>query len=228
MGPFFRQLSHAAAAAARDAYVKQGGLVVLNDFFAPAFVESLADSVRAAGLPKARVRIPGVRSAASTGAQSIRRALPSLRAFYESPALISFLSNLVGRELGVCPDWDDHAHPLYYYEEPGDFIAPHKDKSFYRGGRFTALVGLVDESTSELVCRHAGPAGPREARVRTTPGSLVLFDGDRILHSVSPLGKGECRIVLSLQYVDDARISVLGKFIHGWKDRLIYFRNTGR
>ena len=36
---------------------------------------------------------------------------------------------------------------LYYYTEAGDHIGYHYDTSYYKGSRYTILMGLVDKST---------------------------------------------------------------------------------
>lgn len=49
----------------------------------------------------------------------------------------------------VCPERDPHAVALYVYQEPGDHINWHYDSSFYKGRRYTALLGLIDNHERE-------------------------------------------------------------------------------
>jgi hypothetical protein len=51
----------------------------------------------------------------------------------------------------------------------------------------------------------------------------VVFDGDRLWHAVSPLGDGEERIVLAMEYVTDPHMPLLGRAISAVKDSVAYF-----
>ena len=64
-----------------------------------------------------------------------------------------FIENIVGEPLMTCPEDDPHAVALYHYTEPGDHIGVHYDKSFYKGRRYTVLLGLIQDSVeSKLMC----------------------------------------------------------------------------
>jgi hypothetical protein len=61
-------------------------------------------------------------------------------------------------------------------------------------------VGLVDRSSSRLVCQlYKDLPGrvPEEMALRTEPGTLVLFNGDKLWHAITPLGAGEKRVSLT-------------------------------
>ncbi|MEK7401487.1 MAG: 2OG-Fe(II) oxygenase [Gemmatimonadota bacterium] len=154
----------------------------------------------------------------------IRRAAPSTHALYHSPELIRWLSDVTGEQLLTCPESDPHACALYYYTQPGDYIGWHYDTSFYRGKRFTVLLGLIQRSSSELVCRvmEVGATTPREARIRTLPGTLVVLN-DALHHCVTPNGEGEDRVVLSLEYVTDRRMGFFARMVSNVKDAVAYF-----
>jgi hypothetical protein len=51
----------------------------------------------------------------------------------------------VQAKLSLCPENDPHSCALYYYTEPGDHIGFHYDTSYYKGARYTILMGLVDK-----------------------------------------------------------------------------------
>ena len=57
----------------------------------------------------------------------------------------------------------------------------------------------------------------------THPGTFVIFDGDSLWHEVTPLGKNEKRVVLTMEYVTDNRMTKLNRFVSHLKDRLLYF-----
>ncbi|MEH2230498.1 MAG: hypothetical protein V7K71_12770 [Nostoc sp.] len=61
----------------------------------------------------------------------------------------------------------------------------------------------------------------REMEMRSlslTPGTLVLFNGDKRYHRVTPVGKNEQRIILTLEYVTDTRMGMLKRFVSNMKD----------
>lgn len=146
---------------------------------------------------------------------------------YRSPALRWFLSRIVESDLLLCPEDDPHACALYYYTRPGDHIGFHYDRSYYRGRRYSVFVGLVEQSVHcRLVARvctdHTGQE-IREIRIPLSPGNVVLFNGDRLWHGVTPLWDGEERIVLALQYVTDQAIGPINRLFSNMKDAFAYF-----
>ena len=48
-----------------------------------------------------------------------------------------------GQRLQPCPEADPPSCALYFYTEPGDHIGFHYDTSYYKGTRYTVLVGLL-------------------------------------------------------------------------------------
>lgn len=212
-------------AALRAAFLEQGGFVEL-----PALVE--ADPVRAlaaraeeiaAGANRAYV--PGFKKSGSIGRTGLDQRAPAFEALYEDPALRVLLEAIVGSPLHGCPAWDEHGYALYYYTEAGDHIGWHYDTSFYRGARYTLLLGLVDDSTSRLECRlHRRSAAPgRSLEIALTPGRIVFFDGDAVYHRVTPLGEGERRICLAMELVTDPRMSRVSRLVTKVKDSVGYF-----
>src|SRR5262249_15996477 len=151
---------------------------------------------------------------------------PTIRPFYRSPAFIRFLTHVTGQPLQPCPDSDPHSCALYFYTEPGDHIGFHFDTSYYKGARYTVLVGLIERSSSRLVCqpfKKDGQHVPVELRLATEPGTLVLFNGDNLWHCVTPLGENEERVSLTLEYVTDAGMSPVKRFVSNMKDAIAYF-----
>lgn len=184
-----------------------------------------------------------------------------------------------------------HACAVYVYEQEGDFVKWHYDTSWYRGRRYTVLVGLENEGGYEcgigsdgLECRsdhdHANrneetvPERSKDAnlpgktlsedsteasttadqwnllkgdktqcshavlefilpgektihRMPILPRDVVMFDGDQILHRVTPNGKGDNRVVLTLEYLTDKSIHPFFHAVERFKDYAIYFGATG-
>lgn len=102
----------------------------------------------------------------------------------------------------------------------------HYDTSYYKGARYTVLFGLVQESSSRLLCRlHTRNPGrePRELAVATTPGSLVIFNGEKVLHGVSPSRAGERRVMLTMEYVTNQEMGPFKRLFSNLKDAFAYF-----
>jgi hypothetical protein len=56
------------------------------------------------------------------------------------------------------------------------------------------------------------------------PGTVALFNGDKLWHVVTPLGKGEERIILTLQYVTNQEMGPFKKMFPNLKHAFAYFR----
>lgn len=173
-----------------------------------------------------RTFLPGHKKGGSVSAFTLAREAPAITALYRSPVLLDLLRRLTGQALQPCPARDPHACALYFYTEPGDHIGFHYDTSYYRGARYTVLVGLVERSSSRLVAQpwRGHPArAAGEVRLATEPGTLVVFNGDTLWHAITPLGPGEERVSLSLEYVTDPRMAPWHRFVSDMKDALAYF-----
>jgi hypothetical protein len=214
-------------AASRATFLEQDQLLVCPEAFAADDASRLAAAAERLRPSVVRRRLPGYKKSGSVSHADVRSVAPELDALYRSPRLIETLSAVAGSRLQPCPDWDLHACALYYYTEPGDFIGWHFDSSHYRGERFTVLVGIVNRTTqSRLECRlyEKEPTHEKvDLSVSTEPGTLVFFNGDRLWHSVSKLGEGEERIVLTLEYVTDPTMSPLRRVVSELKDSVAYF-----
>jgi hypothetical protein len=171
--------------------------------------------------------IPRHKKGGSVSYYTLVEQAPTILALYRAPAFIRFLGHLTGQSLQPCPDTDPHSCALYFYTEPGDHIGFHFDTSYYKGSRYTVLVGLIERSSSRLVCQlfKGDPSGRPivERRLATHPGTLVAFNGDKLWHAITPLGDGEERVSLTLEYVTDPSMSPLKRLFSNLKDSFAYF-----
>ena len=209
-----------------SAYREQGEFLFLRDALAAATVARLLADVERLEPRLNRNYIPRHKKGGSVSHFDIAAEGPALLALYRSASLRAALSRIVGAPLLLCPDEDPHACALYFYTEPGDHMGYHYDTSYYRGARYTVLVGLIQASSSRLLCRlHTREAGraPRDLSVETAPGSLVLFNGDRIYHGVSPSREGDRRVVLTLEYVTSREMGRAQRAFSNLKDAFAYF-----
>ena len=207
-------------------YQNQGEFLALENFLPQDVIDSFIEEVQQIRTYVNRNYIPGHKKGGSISYYYLRHLAPSLLAFYRDPGLLKWLSHLTGTPLQLCPEDDPHACALYFYTEAGDHIGYHYDTSYYKGARYTALLGLVDRSTSRLVCRlHTkdSMAEPQDVSMTTDPGVLVFFNGDKLYHAVTPLGENEERIVLTMQYVTNAEMGTFKRWYSNLKDAVGYF-----
>ncbi len=210
----------------RDEFLSQGGFVARPGCLPQSVLAGLLDALPGLRGHVHRSHIPGHKRGGSIGCHVLQRLAPVMGLFYRSGALRDLLSHLSGQALHYCPAEDPHAFALYYYTEPGDHIGYHYDRSYYRGARYTVLLGLVDRSGCRLeyqLHRKAPRRATRFGSLALAPGTLVVFDGDSVYHRVTPLGRDQQRIVLSCEYVSDRRMHPLSRFVSQMKDALAYF-----
>ena len=210
----------------KKSYDNQGEFLALEKFLSPQVIDTFIEEVQGLRTHLNRNYIPRHKKGGSISYYFLRQSAPSLLAFYQDPRLLEWFSQLAGAQLVPCPEDDPHACALYFYTEAGDHIGYHYDTSYYKGARYTALLGLVDRSTSRLVCRlHTKDslAPPQEVSMTTDPGALIFFNGDKLYHAVTPLGENEERIVLTMQYVTNPEMGPFKRWYSNLKDAVGYF-----
>ena len=211
----------------RRCYRDQNEFVLLDRFLTQPAVDRLLRELDVLTPDVNRNYVPGHKKGGSVGFYSILSQAPAILSLYRSPALLTFLSRLVEAPLMLCPENDPHSCALYYYTQPGDHIGFHYDTSYYKGKRYTVLIGLVERSEHcRLVARvrkHGEAEEIRETRIPMDPGTVVLFNGDKLWHAVTPLGKDEERIILTLQYVTNQEMGPFNRAFSNLKDAVAYF-----
>lgn len=210
-----------------SAYWEQNEFVLLPRFIPQTVVELCLLEITQLEPDIHRNFVPGHKQGGSISSYVIRDKAPTITALYRSPALRTYLTRLVGSQLMLCPEDDPHACALYYYTKPGDHIGFHYDRSYYKGARYTVLIGLVEQSEHcRLVARvHKGKDVTEigETRIPMEPGTMAVFNGDKLWHAVTPMGTKERRVILTLQYVTDQRMGPLKKLFSNMKDAFAYF-----
>jgi hypothetical protein len=208
------------------AFWKQEQLAVLPDFLSASAVARIVSEVEASQHCVVRKHVWGYKNSGSISYPALLRETQSIARLYKSPQLIDFFSRLADMPLVTCGDDDPHACAVYQYEQPGDRVGFHYDTSWYAGARFTVLLGLVDAPSVRLHCRVHSRDQHRptqDLEINTAPGTLVFFNGDKLLHRVTPLGSGERRVVLTMQYVSSRYMHPVKRVVSNLKDALTYF-----
>ena len=213
-------------ASLRAKYSEQDEFVIVDEFL-PLEVLSRWELELARLKPHVhRNYLPGHKKGGSVAYQTMNALAPSITRVYHSAPLLGFLRRVVGAEVNECPSSDPHRCALYAYTEEGDHMGWHYDTSYYQGRRYTVLIGLVDQSSCrleyQLYCDDRDHK-PETHVLALTPGTLVIFNGDKLYHRITPLRRGERRIALTLEYVTDVRVAPLLRFVSTMKDAIVYF-----
>lgn len=212
--------------ALRRTYLAQGSFLYVPSFLPPQLTARLAGAVETSEKAVNRNYLPGHKQGGSVSRHALDELAPVIAQLYRSPALMGWLGELAGEPIQVSPADDPHAYALYFYTQPGDHIGWHYDTSYYAGRRYTALIGVIDESSCrldfELHTREAGKT-PVAGSLQIAPGGLVFFDGDALRHRITPLKTGERRVSLTFEYLTDPRMHRWWRFVSNMKDSLAYF-----
>ncbi len=217
------------ARALRAEFVRQGSFLYVPDFLPPQLTARAIAAVGEVAAVEGTVNrnyLPRHKQGGSVSRHTLDALAPDIGALYRAPALRDWLGELAGERLELSPPEDAHAYALYFYTRAGDHIGWHYDTSYYRGRRYTLLLGVIDESS----CRLEYELHTREPRVPTVsgsiqypPGALVFFDGDKLKHRITPAREGERRVSLTFEYVTDPRMSPWWRLISNFKDAVAYF-----
>lgn len=182
-------------------------LCVMRDFLPPDHFAALRASLERFAAPE-RNFVPAHKKGGTVAYETIIAQAPAVAAFYRSPALLDFVSEVTGVGVQPTPLHDQSSLSVLFYDRPGDHIGWHYDHNFYRGRHFTALLPVINEGTADGGLSHAtlmARAGGREIAIATPPNSYVLFEGAVVHHKVTPIREGERRLVLSMTFCADPR-----------------------
>lgn len=220
------RVSELDMAALQARFVEQNEFITIENFLPAGWLDSIRGALPVLEPHVHRNFIPRHKKGGSISRYDLDTLAPQYGALYRSTALRDFLGRLIGQPLLQCPGNDPHTYALYYYTEPGDHIGYHYDTSYYKGARYTILVGLVDESSCRLeyqLYKDDPTRTMREEGIQLAPGALVVFNGDKLYHRVTPLGENERRIALTLEYVTSPAMNPLRRFVSNMKDAIAYF-----
>ena len=213
-------------AALRRKYTEQDEFVVLEDFLPGEVLEEWEAQLPSLVPQIHRNYLPGHKKGGSVAYDTVASVAPAITSVYHSPQLLGLLRRITGAEMKECPTNDPHRCAFYAYTEEGDHMGFHYDTSYYKDRRWTLLVGFKDDSSSRLLCHlHTKNAGHEveQLELKMTPGMLVLFNGDKVYHAVTPTKEGETRYVVSMQFVTSGDMNPFMRFISNMKDAVAYF-----
>jgi alkylated DNA repair dioxygenase AlkB len=130
--------------AVRRTYRDQDEFVYIDRLFPEDVIGPMVEEVERAKPRLNRNYIPRHKKGGSVSYYTLREQAPGIMALYQSASFLQFVRDVTGAAANPCPESDPHACALYYYTEPGDHIGFHYDTSYYKGTRYTVLLGLVE------------------------------------------------------------------------------------
>lgn len=189
-------------------------------------LEQLRDDYRAVRDAAHRSSIPTVRRCSDIGFSTIRERAPRIAALYRSSELVNFVSRLVGRRVEL--KTDEHACAVYAYTVPGDFMHYHYDTcGCEQGASYTVNLSLIDQSSMRFrakLFKRYWTQRTRYLELATAPGSMLVYCGSNIYHSVSKLRRDEERVIVSMTYVAEGKQGRgLTRLKERVKDSALYF-----
>jgi hypothetical protein len=123
----------------------------------------------------------------------------------ESPDILLRIKERAGLQLQLIPDTDPNRLSLLNYTHDGDHMKWHLDGNSYQGERWVGILVLINGCDSGSLSSAQLQFRSRDGAVTTArapENSLILFQGDRLEHQVTPLISGQRRVVLSLLLCD--------------------------
>ena len=171
-----------------------------------------------------RSYLPAHKKGGTVAYSVLREKAPTLVNYYRSAAMRRIVSRIVGSEVQPTPLHDESSCSVLFYEKPGDHINWHYDHNFYRGRHFTVLIPVENRgrdgglSAARLLAKQGG----RDMEVATPPNRLILFEGAKVRHKVTPINEGERRAVWSMTYCTDPRNSAFQGVARRVKDTAFF------
>ena len=168
--------------------------------------------------------IPKHKKGGTLSYEAMHHLAPACLALYHSMPLRESLSRLVGLPLQPTADHDQSSCSLLYYDQAGDHIGWHYDYNFYRGRHFTVLISLVNRSSQGELSkgRLQRKTGSEISDLATGENTLVIFEGAKVFHRATAIDSGEQRVMLSMTFCTEPRISPLKELMRRIKDTAYY------
>jgi hypothetical protein len=172
-----------------------------------------------------RSYLPTHKKGGTVAYDTLTEKAPAVVALYRSPRLQALISDIVGARVQPTPLHDQSSLSVLFYEKPGDHIGWHYDHNFYKGRHFTVLIPIVNRNADDTglsAARLLAKRGDGEQAISTPPNKLIVFEGAKVLHKVTPIAEGERRVVLSMTYCTDPRNSMVQGIARRIKDTAFF------
>jgi hypothetical protein len=172
-----------------------------------------------------RSYLPAHKKGGTVAYETLARKAPHLVELYRSPGLQALVSDIVKLRVEPTPLRDQSSCSVLFYEKPGDHIGWHYDHNFYKGRHFTVLVPVINRgreasrlSQAKLMVRQ----NRHERVIPTPPNAMIVFEGAKVRHKVTPIAEGEKRVIWSMTYCADPRNSAVQGIARRVKDTAFF------
>lgn len=201
----------------------QHRLAVQDGFFDSASFAQVHEAVERL-VTTERSYLPSHKKGGTVAFSSLRQKAPLLVDLYVSGVITRTIETITGERLAPTPQHDESSCSVLFYEKPGDHINWHYDHNFYRGRHFTVLIPIVNQGASDglSAARLKTKGRDGETEISTPPNRLIVFEGARVLHKVTPIAEGDRRIVWSMTYCTDPRNSPIQGLARRVKDTAFF------
>jgi len=172
-----------------------------------------------------RSYLPTHKKGGTVAYQTLDAKAPAIVALYRSRPLRDLVSRITGLAVEPTPLHDQSSCSVLFYEKPGDHIGWHYDHNFYKGRHFTVLIPVINRDNGGnglSAARLHARLGGKDVEVSTPPNRLIVFEGARVRHKVTPIAEGERRVVWSMTYCADPRNSAWQGMARRVKDTAFY------
>lgn len=200
------------------------GVVAIPDFLPQRQFDELGRQVAVLAANE-RSYVPTHKKGGTVAYDTLRARAPDVVAFATSPEFVAVVSAIVGCDVRPTPANDQHTVSVLVYDRPGDHIGWHYDHNFYQARHFTVLLAIENTGRGPCGLSHASlqtRIDGREAVTTTAPNTLVVFEGAKVLHKVTPILAGERRVILSMTFSEDARSTWLQGVARRMKDTAFF------
>jgi hypothetical protein len=204
---------------------RQALLVRVENFFDPPSLARIRGDIQANATRVERSFVPLHKQGGTVSYEKIHYHAPACLGVYHSETVRQWLSRVVNEDIKPTADHDQSSCSLLYYQQPGDHINWHFDHNFYKGRHFTVLLSVVNQSQSgglsSSKLMHRSRDG-QDVAVDTSENVLVVFEGAKVLHKVTPIGAGESRAVLSMTFCTNPSIGWFKELCRRVKDTAFF------
>jgi hypothetical protein len=184
-------------------------LAAVDDFLAEAQWRNVRQAIDALSETE-RSYLPTHKKGGTIAYETLEAHTPALVRLYRSAEMRTRVSRITGLTVVPTPLHDQSSCSVLVYEKPGDHIGWHYDHNFYKGRHFTVLLPIVNrdkDGEGLSAARLHAKIGGRDVEIATPPNRLIVFEGAKVRHRVTPIAEGERRVGWSMTYCADPRNS---------------------